>query len=613
MDTTPPMPNLSDPILRRWTIFALVALAVLAATVWVAGETARRRAAVDLSRQAQTSAALHAAVLRSELAKHRSLPFVLAQDPDVASVLRSADLAGAHALDRKLETLSDGTRAAVIYVLNAKGVTIAASNWREPTSFVGMDYSFRPYFSDAIRAGTAELFALGTVSRRPGLFMSRRVDGPAGPLGVVVVKAEFEQMESDWSAAEPAFVTDPHGVILVTAITPWRFSTLVPLSTAEQRRLRTENRFGDAPFNVLAITPRVVTGGAPALVTTALPGQSPSRFMAASADVGASGWTVFTLTPSDAALRTAMAAARAMALLPGLAVCGLAAALLRWRGRAAARAARQEAARVELEARVGERTAELRKTNRKLTVEMEERRRAEAHVDQMQDQLVRSNKLATLGQIAAGVAHEINQPVAAIRTYADNAAVFLERADTRTVASNLGLIAGLTERIGLITDELRAFARKTSAPPAPVVAREAIGGALLLVGPRLRQQGVRVVRSEEAEGLPVMAERFRLEQVLVNLLQNALEALEGVVDPQVAIQVSARRNLVRIAIVDNGPGVTPDAAKTLFTPFATTKPLGLGLGLVISRDIVAEFGGELALEPGGGDGAKFVITLPKAR
>jgi hypothetical protein len=138
----------------------------------------RRRATADLARQAQASATLHAAVLRSELAKHRSLPFVLAQDPDVAETLRSADPRGVDALNRKLETLSGGTRAAVIYVLNAKGMTIAASNWREPTSFVGSDYSFRPYFKDATATGVAELFALGTVSRRPGLFMSRRSTPP---------------------------------------------------------------------------------------------------------------------------------------------------------------------------------------------------------------------------------------------------------------------------------------------------------------------------------------------------------------------------------------------------------------------------------------------------
>jgi len=283
-----------------------------------------------------------------------------------------------------------------------------------------------------------------------------------------------------------------------------------------------------------------------------------------------------------------------------------------WRWGGCARAARQEAARAELEARVEERTVELRKSNRRLTVEMEERRRAEAHVHLMRDELVQSNKLATLGQIAAGVAHEINQPVAAIRAYADNASVFLDRADPDTARSNLGLIAGLTDRIGLITDELRAFARKTSAPAAPVTVREAIDGALLQVGPRLRQTAIRVIRREADEEALVMAERFRLEQVLVNLLQNALEALEGAPDPEIAIQVTARRSQIRIVIADNGPGVAPQTAKTLFTPFATTKPRGLGLGLVSSRDIIAELGGELALEPAP-IGARFVISLSKAR
>jgi len=606
------MPNPADPIVRRWAVFLGVSILFLGAALWIAGAAAERRATADLARQAQASAALHAAVLRSELAKHRSLPFVLAQDPDVAQVLRAADPSGIDTLNRKLETLSGGTRAAVIYVLNAKGMTIAASNWREPTSFVGSDYSFRPYFRDARAAGVAELFALGTVSRRPGLFMSRRIDGPDGMLGVVVVKVEFEALEADWSAAEPAFAADPRGVILVTSVPAWRFSTLTPLPLSEQQRMRAENRFGDAPFTLLDVRPSMVAGRPPRLTTTALPGRPPAHYMAASAELGAAGWTVFTLTPTGSILSGAVAGARAVALLVGLGICGVAGALLRWRGQSSLRAARQEAARAELEARVEERTAELRTSNRRLTIEMEERRRAEAHVHLMRDELVQSNKLATLGQIAAGVAHEINQPVAAIRAYADNASVFLDRADPDTARSNLGLIAGLTDRIGLITDELRAFARKTSAPAAPVAVREAVDGALLLVGPRLRQTSISVVRREADEEALVMAERFRLEQVLVNLLQNALEALDGTADPEIAIQVTARRSQIRIAIADNGPGVTPQAAKTLFTPFATTKPRGLGLGLVISRDIVAEFGGELTLEPAP-IGARFVISLSKAR
>jgi phosphoglycerate-specific signal transduction histidine kinase len=164
---------------------------------------------------------------------------------------------------------------------------------------------------------------------------------------------------------------------------------------------------------------------------------------------------------------------------------------------------------------------------------MDERRRAEAHVHLMQDELIQSNKLATLGQIAAGVAHEINQPVAAIRAYADNATVFLDRADQKTAKANLGLISGLTERIGLITDELRAFARKSSAPPRrSPCARPSMAPCCWSV-PRLRQQGVRVIRDEADEAARVMAERFRLEQVLVNLLQNAIEALEGRTDPEI--------------------------------------------------------------------------------
>jgi two-component system C4-dicarboxylate transport sensor histidine kinase DctB len=606
------LPDVRDASVRRWTVFGLAGLVLLLVAIGLADALAGGRAKADLARQAQASAALHAAVLRSELAKHRSLPFVLAQDPDVAQTLRSADPRGVEALNRKLEILSGGTRAAVIYILNAKGRAIAASNWRQPTSFVGSDYSFRPYFRRALTDKTVELFAFGTVSRRPGLFMSRRVEGRDGPLGVVVVKAEFEALEAEWSASEPAFAADPQGVILVTSIPAWRFRTLHPLALAEQNQLRAEHRFGDAPFTLLDARPALAPVRAPVLTEVEPPGQPKRRYMVASANLATSGWTIYTLTPVGTALQAARTGARAIALLIGLTLCAAAAAILRWRGQAAVRAARQDAARRELETRVQERTAELSAANQRLTVEMEERRRAEAHVHLMRDELIQSNKLATLGQIAAGVAHEINQPVAAIRAYADNAAIFLERADTKTVRANLGLIAGLTDRIGRITDELRAFARKSGSPLAPAPLRDAIDGALLLVGPRLRQQGVRVVRDETAEAAQVMAERFRLEQVLVNLLQNAIEALEDRPDPEIRVTVLVKRAQVRVVVADNGPGVAPEAAETLFTPFATTKPRGLGLGLVISRDIVAEFGGELSLEPAP-RGACFVLSLTKAR
>jgi two-component system C4-dicarboxylate transport sensor histidine kinase DctB len=598
-------------MVRQWTTFWLASVSLTVAVVLLTGGVVARRVKADLARTAQASAALHAGVLRSELTKHRSLPFVLAQDADVITVLQNPTPERLERLNRKLETLCEGTGAAVIYLLNADGRTVAASNWRQPTTFVGEDYSFRPYFRDAKRVGVAEMFALGTSSRRPGLYLAQRVDGPTDGLGVVVVKAEFEQLERDWSSDHPAFATDAHGAILVTSIPPWRFLTLSALSEAEQRRLRAEQRFGKQPFSVLSATPQLRPERKPFETSVSLPGSTASQFMAASTELGSNGWTVFALTPIGVTVKAAVGAAWAASLLICLVLCGLAAAVLRWRSQAFVRAARQDAARAELEARVQERTTELRDANRRLMVEMEERRRAESHALLMQDQLVQSNKLATLGQIAAGVAHEINQPLAAIRSYADNSLVFLKRADVRTAEKNLGVIAELTTRIGVITDELRAFARKSGSPPAPVEVAKAIEGALLLLGARIRQQGVTVTHSAEPEGLRVMAERFRLEQVLVNLLQNALEALEGARGPHITIRASARYGKVRIVVSDNGPGLSAEAAGTVFTPFATTKARGLGLGLVISRDIVAEFGGELSFEPGAG--ATFVITLPKAR
>jgi two-component system C4-dicarboxylate transport sensor histidine kinase DctB len=230
----------------------------------------------------------------------------------------------------------------------------------------------------------------------------------------------------------------------------------------------------------------------------------------------------------------------------------------------------------------------------------------------LQDDLIQANKLATLGQIAAGVAHEINQPIAAIRTHADTAGLYLDAADGAAARRSLDSIAGLTERVGAITDELRAFSRKTRSETVAVGVDAAIEGALLLAGARMRERGVALVRTPGPPGLEVMAERNRLEQVLLNLLQNAIEALRDRADPTISLDVEVKGRRVTIRIADNGPGVAPEVRERLFTPFTTDKRDGVGLGLVISRDIVAGFGGELSLEPTAA-GAAFVIRLTRAR
>ena len=598
--------------LRNRLALALLALVWLAASLagaYAAGETARRNAEAALARQSENAAALHAAVLRSELEKYRSLPPALSTDPDVARLLNAPDGADTTTLNQRLETLADQTRASAIYVIAADGVTRAASNWRQPISFVGADYSFRPYFIKAMREGSAEFFALGTVSRTPGLFLARRVSDRGGrALGVVVVKVEFDALEAEWRASgEPAYVADPGGVILITSVPAWRFRTLRPMD-ADSRRLT----LADQTLGHGALTPldfQTPSDGRSQLVEAPID-RAVRPWMHASSQTATPGWTLHLLTPTRGAIEAAVANARAIAALIITLVFGVLAVLLLRRQQAAARHRAAEAARQDLEHRIAERTRDLSEANEALNRQIEERMRAEASREALRDELVQAGKLAALGQIAAGVAHEINQPVAAILTQAETATAWLERDQASKAVRALSRIGDLTTRIGAITQELRAFSRKSQPSVSPVSVNEAVDGALLLLGGRLRQAGVRLVRHKEPDAF-VLADRFRLEQVIVNLIQNALEALEGVANPSVTLSVKSVGDGVELVVADNGPGLPDAIREQLFTPFVTSKANGLGLGLVISRDIVATFKGELNLRPSD-TGAVFVVTLRSA-
>lgn len=598
--------------LRNRLALALLALVWLAASLagaYAAGETARRSAEAALARQSENAAALHAAVLRSELEKYRSLPPALSTDPDVARLLNAPDGADTTTLNQRLETLADQTRASAIYVIAADGVTRAASNWRQPISFVGADYSFRPYFIKAMAEGSAEFFALGTVSRTPGLFLARRVSDRSGhALGVVVVKVEFDALEAEWRAAgEPAYVADPGGVILITSVPAWRFRTLRPMDAASRRLTLADQTLGHGALTPLNF--QTPPDGRSQLVEAPVDG-AVRHWMHASSQTATPGWTLHLLTPTRGAIETAVANARAIAVLIVTLVFGVLAVLLRRRQQAAARHRAAEAARQDLEHRIAERTRDLSEANEALNRQIEERMRAEASREALRDELVQAGKLAALGQIAAGVAHEINQPVAAILTQAETAAAWLERDQAPKAARALSRIGDLTTRIGAITQELRAFSRKSQPSVSSVSINEALDGALLLLGGRLRQAGVRLVRHKGPDAV-VMADRFRLEQVIVNLIQNALEALDGVPTPIVTLSVKREADQVELIVADNGPGLSEAIREQLFTPFVTSKANGLGLGLVISRDIVAAFKGELDLRPSD-TGAVFVVTLRQA-
>ncbi|WP_426035407.1 ATP-binding protein [Cypionkella sp. TWP1-2-1b2] len=543
---------------RALTRFVLASAAIgLLALVFYFGQAS---AVSRLGEQAAAAAESRVQALESVLATQRAVAAILSDDGLVKDALRHGSTSAQQGVSRKLDQLRAETGSNVIYLLNTTGTAIAASNWDEPLSFVGTSYSFRRYFTEAMAKGTALEFALGTVSKRPGLYLSHVVSDGTAVTGVVVVKMEFDVLEASWARSpDQTRVSDNAGMVLLSSANNERFKPMPRL----QGKLN---------------------------MTRPVPGMP--------------DWTL--------TLSTSIAPARQAGILAAGAALGFEIILgaLIWR---AGRAKRRAESAIVAERRY---TADLQRAvedrTRDLTAEMAERRAAEARLARMQADLVQANKLATLGQVTAGLAHEVNQPLATIRLLAENALV-LQKTAPNEVTENLGKIVRMSERIGQITTHLRGFARKATGQVGSVSVKDAIDASVMLTASRRRDEGARLVIEGASPDLMVRAEAVRLEQVLVNLIQNAQEALAGRPDPEIRITVAADGTHVTISVVDNGPGLRPDIAAQLFTPFATSKPDGLGLGLVIAQDIIRDLGNELTVDPPQpGEGATFRIRLTRA-
>lgn len=557
------MPRHRDPArfgLRPIWIIGALAAALLA----LAGTFAlsHRAALAELVQAQEAEMRSRIQTLDSILMRQRAVTTVLADDTLVLAALQDPTPGNLDRVSRKLEGLKDQTDSAVIYLLDAEGIGIAASNWREDTSFIGMDYGFRDYFNLAMQKGEATQFALGTVSNRAGLYLSHDVSGaPDGPaLGVMVVKVEFDRLEQNWQRSHAGTdVLDGTGQVILSSDTTRRFRPAPPPARGE---ITTTAQIPGTDW------------------TLAVTSQARPAFYAALLATGTAGFAL-TLLGTGAAL------------------------ILRERQRAARKAADERRYRADLEQAVDART-------RALQGEIRERRALEVRLERLRAEMVQANKLAALGQITAGVAHEVNQPLATIRLLAENGTALLETDNRAELAGNLASITRMTNRIARITEELRGFARKADGQIGAVVLREALDVALHLTAPAREAQSIALDLPRISPDLRVRAETVALEQILVNLLQNAQEALAGRPEPRITITLAQGAPL-QLTITDNGPGITPEIAAQLFTPFVTSKPRGMGLGLVISQDLARSFGGDLRLAPvQPARGASFILDLPRA-
>ncbi len=558
--------------LGRWYLVAvaLVGVVLLAGLALLGLDRAVRVSALAETRAAATSqAAILAAGLESELNKFTLVPRVLAVDPQVAALLADAN-APRDVLNRRLAALAQQTKASAIYLMDARGTTLAASNWDRPGSFIGLNYDFREYFTGALGAGTASEFALGNTTLRPGLYLAERVGTASRPLGVIAVKVEFDSLEAKWRDAEGGvFVTDADGIVLLTSNPEWRFRTVPAEGAARKPRdpVRDAKRFGVA-------RPQPMD----------LPGAddpaSPARMIEKIQPIAPIGWELHLLADPAPRLSVALANGR-LAGVSALALLALAGAgAWVWRRQRQARTAADVAAQTAL----------------------------------LREQLQQANRLATLGQITAGLGHEIRQPLAAMQVYAENGQRLLSAERPAEAAENFGKIASLSARIGEITAQQLHFSRRKADEPRLVTLAEVIDGSLLLLRDQIRQHGLTLdLPLAEAAAATVRARHVQLEQVLVNLLQNAVQAcaINGGAGGQIALAIAAEGGTVRLSVSDDGPGVPAELRDTLFQPFVTSKSEGIGLGLAIARDIMRQLGGDLEHEESA-RGARFTMVMPTA-
>ncbi|WP_164923938.1 sensor histidine kinase [Sinorhizobium fredii] len=591
-------------------LFMLLVLPAAVVMLAVQGNVVATRSYMqEASAQANTALRLSVAALSGHLNRYQALPALIADHDDIKEIVtRPRDRRLRDAVNGYLKDINGLLKSSDIYVITPDGDTIAASNYDGPASFVGQNFSYRPYFQDALKGEQSRFYALGTTSLKRGYYFGSPVRVGDEIRGVIVFKVDIETIESSWQGGEyRIFVSDPEGIIFMSGNPEWLYAGILPLTPERLARTEASRRYANAILHPLPVARREVDGHA--LMTVS--GRDNAReYLVLSHYMPDADWTVNVLTDTASVRTQALTTVAAAILL--LCLAGLAVAILiQRRARLRERILMQEQAQEELERRVEERTADLARVNVQIEAEIAERRLTEQQLRQTQADLVQAGKLAGLGQMSAALSHEFNQPLAAAKTYADSAALLIERGRTNEASDNVRRISGLIDRMAAISRHLRNFARKPNEKLGAVPVEDVMHDTMEIVATRLKTANAAIDIDLGSEPLIVRAGSVRLQQVLVNVISNAADAVEGLEDRMILVRAWREDDRAVITVRDRGPGVPPAIAERIFDPFYTTKGVGkgLGLGLSISYNIVKDFGGSLTVANHAEGGAVFRIEL----
>ncbi|SHH75686.1 sensor histidine kinase [Marivita hallyeonensis] len=556
----------------RAALCALIAVAV--ATVYLTNRYLTDRFTESTKNRAELRLALYSGNLVSELRRNAIVPQLLARDPALIGALNSGDFSQS---SQRLISFVDEIGAASLMLLDVDGRTVAATD-RER---LGEQHRSQAYFIEALRSNATVFTSQREEVGSFNFSYSRRIESQGQSIGVIVVEVDLAKFERAWAGISDAvLVTNSEGEIILATEPRWRGQSVQtalerqPPDGAIERAIRATADWTALPADAYVQGEAVMQ----------IEGRIPFR-----------GWNMTTFT-TYSSVRERVNAVLALEIMGFAILVALAFYAL----------SRKTALRMALFQRE---SAELRALNARLQREIAERERVQETLAVAEQTLAQSSKLAALGEMSAAVSHELNQPLAAMKTYLAGAKLLMRRNRPDEALSAFSRIDDLIERMGGITRQLKSYARKGQEAFSPVNMGEALASSLSMMEPQLKSRKVKITKILPEDPVLVMGDRMRIEQVMVNLLRNALDATKTVSDPQLEI-ILASGETATLAIRDNGHGI--EDLDALFEPFYTTKQPGdgVGLGLAISSGIVNDLGGRLLARNAEQGGAVFEMQLP---
>ena len=547
--------------------------------------------------------------ISDELSRYSQLPSILSHDPRlIDALINDSGSKNTQILNHLLEKWAKQSSADTIYLLKVTGLAVASSNWQEQDSFIGSNYAFRPYFKQAMKGGPGQYFALGHRSDERGYYFTAPIQYNNNIIGVLTVKVNLENIDRLWSYESLDFtLIDDKSVVFYSSKPNWLYNTLVPLTQDEKESILRSRQYGQAPLLALSnIKSLQQLKETDRLTIINTPLTHEQTLFITKRQIKGTGIKIIAMSDIHHVYQRVSQVVLIFILFYTLLVL----VVTSWYQTIIARR-KLTTANDELEHKVIKRTLSLQQSNQTLRDTIQQYEITQKELQQTQSELTQAAKLAMLGELSAGINHEINQPLSAIRTYAENCRRLLQKQQYDIVSSNIEKIVELNIIISEIIAKFKVFARK-SQPNASCNTdiKTAITSALTIIGNKLINQGITLKIEPQLLDISVRAELIQFEQVLVNLIHNSIQALEGIDAPLIVFSVTLDNQHAVIRLTDNGSGMSNQQLDNLFTPFFTTKKEGLGLGMTISKRIIESFSGQLTAEQNHPHGAKFTISLP---